>query len=109
VAYHDASGRRITFEVAVIPGVNDGPEDARALAAFAGQVPSNVNLIPYNPVAEFGAPACTEAQANSFRRRLVAAYSGDVVVRRPRGRDIEAACGMLHRARAAADARSSGT
>jgi len=99
-AYHDATRRFVTFEVAVMPGVNDTVEEIAALAAFADQVPSKINLIPYNPVAEFEAPAGTAGRAAAFREALAEGFRGEVMVRRTRGRDIEAACGMLHRHRA---------
>jgi 23S rRNA (adenine2503-C2)-methyltransferase len=99
-AYHDATRRFVTFEVAVMPGVNDSPAEIAALAAFADRVPSKINLIPYNPVADFEAAAGTAPRAAAFRDALVGAYRGEVVVRRTRGRDIQAACGMLHRHRA---------
>ena len=99
--YHDATGRRVTLEYAVMPGMNDSAADARSLAAFANEVPSKVNLIPYNPVAGFEAGASSERDATRFRDELAHHFDGDIMVRRTRGRDIEAACGMLHRARAA--------
>jgi 23S rRNA (adenine2503-C2)-methyltransferase len=99
-AYHDATRRFVTFEVAVMPGVNDTVEEAAALAAFADSVPSKINLIPYNPVAELDVPAGTEGRAAALREALLERFRGEVVVRRTRGRDIEAACGMLHRHRA---------
>jgi 23S rRNA (adenine2503-C2)-methyltransferase len=83
-----------------MPGTNDSAEDAASLAAFAGSVPSKINLIPYNPVAGFDAPASTERDAARFRAEVARHFAGDIIVRRTRGRDIEAACGMLHRARA---------
>lgn len=100
--YQHATGRRITFEYAVMPGVNDAPEDAESVAAFASEVPSKINLIPFNPVAGFEASASSERDATRFRAELVRHFAGDVMIRRTRGRDIEAACGMLHRSRAAA-------
>lgn len=97
--YERVTGRHVTFEYTVLPGVNDGDEDARLLGEFASAVPSKVNLIPYNPVAEFPVGASTELDARVFAERLRAHFAGEVAVRRTRGRDIEAACGMLHRAR----------
>ena len=99
-AYGSVTGRRVTLEYAVMPGVNDGPEHAASLARFASQLPSKINLIPFNPVEGFEAPPSSERDAARFRDRVSASYAGDVMVRRTRGRDIEAACGMLHRARA---------
>ena len=100
--YQHATGRRITFEYAVMPGINDSPRDAVDLADFAGAVPSKINLIPFNPVEGFDVPSSSERDATRFRAELVRRYTGDVMIRRTRGRDIEAACGMLHRSRATA-------
>jgi 23S rRNA (adenine2503-C2)-methyltransferase len=106
-AYHAVTRRRITFEYCLLPGINDGEVNARLLARFAGSVPSKVNLIPYNPVAQFPTEAATPESCRRFQRQLVeAGFGGEISVREPRGRDIEAACGMLHRHRgeqAAAD------
>jgi 23S rRNA (adenine2503-C2)-methyltransferase len=99
LAYHASTARHITFEYAVIPGWNDGPADARALAGIARRIPCKINLIPYNPVAGFQARAATSRDAEAFRTAVLQGFSGEVVVRRTRGRDINGACGMLHRAR----------
>ena len=97
--YQDATGRNVTFEYVVIPGTNDGSVHARQLGDYASQVGSKVNLIPYNPVEGFDAPAATERELERFRDELTRHYRGEVMVRQTRGRDIEAACGMLHRSR----------
>jgi len=99
IEYHDTTGRRITLEWAVMGGINDRPQDAAALAEFARAVGAKVNLIPYNPVEGFEAGATSESTASRFRDLLRGSFDGSVMVRRTRGRDIEAACGMLHRAR----------
>ena len=98
--YHHATGRRVTLEVAVMPGINDNPEDAASLAEFANAVPSKINLIPFNPIEGFDAPPSTEREAARFRDEVARYFEGDIMVRKTRGRDSEAACGMLHRARA---------
>jgi 23S rRNA (adenine2503-C2)-methyltransferase len=103
-AYHHSTGRRPTLEYAVMPGLNDRPADARSLAAFADAVGAKINLIPYNPVEGFESPPSSEQDAARFRRLVLESFEGDVMVRQTRGRDIEAACGMLHRARAGAGA-----
>jgi 23S rRNA (adenine2503-C2)-methyltransferase len=54
-----------------------------------------VNLIPYNPVPGLPYRAPTEAESESFVKRLRAAVRCSVTLRRPRGRDIAAACGQL--------------
>ena len=102
-AYQDATRRNVTLEYCLIPGVTDGAENARKLAAWAGKLPSKINLIPYNPVEEFRTAPATQETCQRFRSAVIAAgYHGDVTVRETRGRDIEAACGMLHRHRGAA-------
>ncbi len=93
-AFPARNGRRITFEYVLLAGVNDALEDAERLAALIRGIPSKVNLIPYNenPGLGFGAPAPERVVA--FQEAL-AARNVTVVVRRPRGRDISAACGQL--------------
>ena len=101
-----ANGRRVTFEYAVIHGVNDGLDHAEALgallAAWPGVGGAHVNLIPLNPTTGFSGKAPTPARVRAFAER--AARPGvTVTVRRNRGVDIDAACGQL-RSRARADA-----
>lgn len=103
-AYHDSTGRRVTLEYAVMREINDSPDDARRLADFARAINAKINLIPYNPVAGFECAPSTSHHAASFRILIQQHFAGDVMVRQTRGRDIEAACGMLHRARAATPA-----
>ncbi len=84
----------ITFEYVLLDGVNDSPAQARALAALLREVPSKINLIPFNPFpgSPFGRPR-PEAVAR-FRDVLVEA--GYVAtIRKTRGDDIDAACGQL--------------
>jgi 23S rRNA (adenine2503-C2)-methyltransferase len=99
-AYCDATRRRITLEYCLIPGVTDGDWNARKLSVWGSAFPSKVNLIPYNPVEEFNTEPATTQTCTRFREQVLAAgYRGDVMIRETRGRDIEAACGMLHRHR----------
>jgi 23S rRNA (adenine2503-C2)-methyltransferase len=100
--------RRITFEYVLMDGVNDAPEDARRLVALLRGIRSKVNLLPLNesPLVPFRASPRPRAEA--FQRVLRAAGL-TATIRESRGRDISAACGMLHNAsaqglRAAADA-----
>ena len=93
--YADANPKqKITFEYTMLDGVNDSSEQAAALVRLLRSVPAKVNLIPFNPFP--GAPfrrSPTEA-IDRFRDRLNAA--GIVAItRRPRGDDIDAACGQL--------------
>jgi 23S rRNA (adenine2503-C2)-methyltransferase len=88
------NGRRITFEYVLLGGVNDTPEDARRLAQLLRGIPAKVNLIPYNanPGLPYVAPPAERVV--EFQEAL-AARNLTVVVRRPRGREIAAACGQL--------------
>ena len=96
----DATGKRLSFEVLHLPGVNDRPEDVTALAEALSEVPAKVNLMRYNPVP--GAPyrRPTVAETVAFRDAIRRASDAVVTVRRSRGIDIEGACGQLRLARA---------
>ena len=92
-----SNARRITFEYVMLKGVNDSPADARALIKLIGGIPAKINLIPFNPWP--GAPfECSDdSTIDAFAQILMRA--GHVSpVRRPRGRDILAACGQLRSA-----------
>jgi 23S rRNA (adenine2503-C2)-methyltransferase len=89
-----SNARRVTFEYVMLKGVNDTPADAKALVRLISGIPAKVNLIPFNPWP--GAPfecsdrATIDAFATILKR---AGYASPV--RKPRGRDILAACGQL--------------
>ena len=86
--------QKITFEYVMLDGVNDSPAHAGALVERLRSVPAKVNLIPFNPFP--GAPfrRSPAAVIDRFRERLNTA--GIVAItRRPRGDDIDAACGQL--------------
>ena len=93
-----ARGRRVTFEYAIIAGVNDRLGQARALgrllAAWPGAGGAHVNLIPLNPTAEFPGRASGPARLRDFAD-AVRRPGVTVTVRRNRGVDIDAACGQL--------------
>jgi 23S rRNA (adenine2503-C2)-methyltransferase len=93
-AYVDAKGRRLSFEWAVIDGVNDQPIDAAELAAVALPLAAHVNLIPLNPTPGYPVRGTPPAGVREFRDRLKEA-GVNVTVRRNRGTDIDAACGQL--------------
>jgi 23S rRNA (adenine2503-C2)-methyltransferase len=104
-AYAAARGRRVSFEYAVIEGVNDAPAQARALAALLrplGALGAHVNLIPLNPTTDFAGAAPPRARVQAFAAALRDA-GVNATVRRNRGTDIDAACGQLRRRVAAAD------
>ncbi len=94
--YLAASGRRLSFEYAMIGGVNDAPAQADALARrLRGFSPAaHVNLIPLNPTPGFGAPASPPRRVAAFAERLRQGGVG-ATVRRNRGTEIDAACGQL--------------
>ncbi len=103
---------RITFEYTLLRGVNDSVEDARALARLIRGVRCKVNLLPFNasPILPYERP--DEAAVDRFAR-VLAAKGVTVTVRKSRGRDIEAACGLLaaglpKRAPQTADAEAGG-
>jgi 23S rRNA (adenine2503-C2)-methyltransferase len=94
--YLAASGRRLSFEYAMIGGVNDAPAQADALARrLRGFSPAaHVNLIPLNPTPGYGVPASPPWKVAAFAERLRQGGVG-ATVRRNRGTDIDAACGQL--------------
>jgi len=88
-------GGLVTFEYVLLGGVNDSPAHARELARRLGGRRVKVNLIPLNPAPEIPFKAPAPDTVDAFGKALAAA-GVTVSVRRPRGRDILAACGQLH-------------
>jgi 23S rRNA (adenine2503-C2)-methyltransferase len=84
----------ITFEYTMLRGVNDKPEHARQLVKLMRQVPSKVNLIPFNTFTGTQFERSEEAAIRSFQKLLLDA-GVLTMVRRTRGDDIDAACGQL--------------
>ena len=94
--YFDKTGRRVTFEYAMISGVNDGDEHARELAQRLSGMHCHVNLIPVNTVEGTGYQKSNTERQQSFVNILNA--KGIVAtVRRTLGSDINASCGQLRR------------
>ena len=93
-AWVASRNRRLSFEWALIDGVNDRPSDARELADIARPLAAHVNLIPLNPTPGYLTQGTPAAGVRAFRDRLVAA-GVNATVRRNRGTDIAAACGQL--------------
>ncbi|MBX6374424.1 MAG: 23S rRNA (adenine(2503)-C(2))-methyltransferase RlmN [Acetobacteraceae bacterium] len=89
-----SNARRITFEYVMLRGVNDSEAEARELVRLIKGIPAKVNLIPFNPWP--GSPYRTSTP-EAIRRfaEIVSAAGYASPVRRPRGRDILAACGQL--------------
>jgi 23S rRNA (adenine2503-C2)-methyltransferase len=100
-AYAAPRGGRVTLEYVLLHGVNDTPAHARELARRLAGRRFKLNLIPLNPAPEIPFKAPSPDDVDSFAGTLVAAGL-TVSVRRPRGRDILAACGQLHLRDAAA-------
>jgi len=88
------SRRKITFEYVMLDGINDSPEHARALIRLLRQVPSKINLIPFNPFPGTDYRCSDAATINRFRDILMEAGLM-TVTRKTRGDDIDAACGQL--------------
>jgi 23S rRNA (adenine2503-C2)-methyltransferase len=86
--------RPVFFEYTLIAGVNDSEEDARRLTPTLAGIPAKVNLIPMNPHADSPFRPPSEAVIDRFLR-IVAGAGMRVTLRRPRGEDIDAACGQL--------------
>jgi 23S rRNA (adenine2503-C2)-methyltransferase len=94
-----ATGRRVSYEVTMIGGVNDTPADAEALAHLLRGDLAHVNLIPMNPVAHTPWSASPMPVIEAFAAHIRAA-GVPVTIRRNRGVEIGAACGQLAAERA---------
>ena len=95
-AYFKKTGRRISFEYAMIDGVNDSPEQAALLAKHAARVGAHVNLIPLNHVDESPLRPTPPERIAAFRKALER-EGVNVTVRRRLGGDIDASCGQLRK------------
>ncbi len=92
--YFEATGRRVTFEYALISGVNDSDENANELAKKLGGLNCHVNLIPVNSVEGTGYKKSEIKRQQSFVN-ILAAKGIAATVRRTLGSDINASCGQL--------------
>jgi 23S rRNA (adenine2503-C2)-methyltransferase len=94
--YLDAKRRRVSFEWAMIDGVNDRDSDARELAALCRRLSphAHVNLIPLNPTPGYPTTGTPLRRVEAFRDQLES-LGANATVRRNRGTDIDAACGQL--------------
>lgn len=86
--------RRITWEYVMLDGVNDSDAHARELITLLGDIPSKVNLIPFNPFPKTRYQRSPPAVIDRFRN-ILTAHGLTTVTRKTRGEDIEAACGQL--------------
>ena len=94
--YYDKTGRRISFEYAMIDGVNDTERHAHLLAKEARSVAAHVNLIPLNHVEERQFRPSTAGHMKAFIK-ILEEEGVNVTVRRRLGSDVDASCGQLRR------------
>jgi 23S rRNA (adenine2503-C2)-methyltransferase len=90
----EKTGRRVTFEWALIRDVNDSPETARQLANLLKGLMCHVNVIPLNPTQNYPGQATTRDRARGFCEVLTKANI-PCTIRIRRGIDIQAGCGQL--------------
>lgn len=86
--------RKVTMEYVMLDGVNDQPEHARQLAALLKDVPSKINLIPFNPFPHTPYLCSPRERILAFQNTLIRA-GFTTTIRATRGDDIDAACGQL--------------
>lgn len=86
--------RRLSFEYALVDGLNDSPAHAKAVARLIDGITARVNLIPVNPQAAVGFAPPDAERIEEFKQTLLEA-GVRTTVRTSRGADIEAACGLL--------------
>lgn len=94
--YYRRTGRRVSFEYAMIDGVNDTEYYARLLADKVKKAGGHVNLIPLNHVEERKFAPSSEENMRAFMR-ILRDKGVNVTVRRRLGSDVEASCGQLRR------------
>lgn len=94
--YTEKTHRRISYEYALLSGVNDSAEQAAQLARLLGRRLAHINLIPVNFVAETGFYPSNDETIKRFAEELSRAAI-EVSVREKRGTDIDGACGQLRR------------
>lgn len=92
--YVKVTGRRITFEYALISGENDTKEEAINLVKLLKSINCHVNLIPINHVDEKDFIATSKENARAFQQVLLK-HNIEATIRRELGADIDAACGQL--------------
>ncbi len=94
--YGDKTSRRISFEYAMMKGVNDTPECARELGTKLKGILCHINLIPANEVPEKGHERSSDNDIQSFKN-ILERQGHTVTIRRTLGSDINASCGQLRR------------
>ncbi len=89
-----SNARRITFEYVMLKGVNDSLQDAQELVRLLAEIPSKINLIPFNPWPGTHYE-CSDEQTIAAFARYLHRHGYSSPVRATRGQDIMAACGQL--------------
>ncbi len=92
--YISKTGRRVTFEYALIQGFNDGVKNARELAALLKGLKANLNLIPVNNTVESKYQKPLDEEIKKFLK-ILKQEGIEAVIREEKGSDIAAACGQL--------------
>ena len=92
--FYEKTGTRVTYEYIVFHGFNDEIEDAKELLEFSRHIPSKINIIEYNPIAEASFRNTGKDKLDQFKEYLES--QGAIVnLRRSRGKDVDGACGQL--------------
>lgn len=94
--YAEVSGRRVTFEYAMLKDINDDPDTARQLVDLLSGLSCHVNLIPWNPVPEEPFQPSPMVRVRTFRD-IVQQNAISCTIRKELGQEIDAACGQLRR------------
>ncbi len=94
--YVEQSGRRITFELALIAKENDTPDQAHALGKLLKGLLCHVNVIPLNPTTDYAGEKSNRERVDEFKRTLEN-YGVSCTIRMRRGIDINAGCGQLRK------------
>ncbi|MBU3214142.1 23S rRNA (adenine(2503)-C(2))-methyltransferase RlmN [Clostridium estertheticum] len=94
--YIDKTNRRITFEYALVKGLNDSKQDAEKLSALLKDMLCHVNLIPVNEIKENELKRSSNDDVVEFKR-VLEVNNIQTTIRREMGLDINAACGQLRR------------
>lgn len=92
--YASLTGRQVTFEYVLIKDINCLSQDAKNLTKLLKGWLAKVNLLIYNPVEDFSFKAPDKSEALAFKQ-ILQNEGVSVTLRRPRGQDIESACGQL--------------
>ena len=96
--YFEKTGRRVSFEYAMIEGVNDCDAQAKKLAALARRVRAHINLIPLNHVEERALQPSSRERIRAFCK-ILSENGANYTIRRSLGGDVDASCGQLRRKR----------